>query len=128
MAFTQKFEKKIEYFVNSLPGQFIIGGTTVASISALSNIVGDTLLAGIIASIPIGMPSTIFIKGKNVKSYTWNLLVMTSVLVLATISNYILINHMEYDKYYAVGISMSVWALLGVIYYFVDKYIFLEGK
>ena len=112
----------IQHVLNSLPVQFLIGGLTVAGISILSNQVGDPLLAGVVASIPIGMPSTIFVKDNQVKSYTWNLLVMTSVLVLATSVNYYLINHMELDKYKSAGISMAVWSGLGMIYYFVMKF------
>lgn len=108
--------------MNSLPGQFVIGGATVAGISYISNNLNNPLLAGIVASIPIGMPSTIFVEDNQLKSYTWNLLVMTSVLVLATLINYYLINHTKYTKYESVDISFSVWAGLGLIYYCVTKY------
>lgn len=108
--------------LNSLPVQFLIGGLTVAGISVLSNKVGDPILAGVVASIPIGMPSTIFVKDEQVKSYTWNLLVMTSVLVLATSVNYYLINHVGVDKYKSAGLSMAVWAGLGLIYYLFEKF------
>ena len=107
--------------MNSLPGQFMIGGATVAGISFISNHLNNPLLAGIIASIPIGMPSTIFVKDSQVLSYTWNLLVMTSVLVLATTINYYLVNHAHYDKYESAGISFAIWAGLGAVYYFVAK-------
>ena len=113
--------------MNSLPGQFVIGGATVASISYISNHLNNPLLAGIVASIPIGMPSTIFVKDKQVMSYTWNLLVMTSVLVLATTLNYYLVNHTKYDKYEAAGLSFSLWAVLGLIYYVVAKSM-MRGK
>ena len=111
----------VKKFLNSLPGQFIIGGLTVAGISAFSNTLNNPLLAGIVASIPIGMPSTVFVKDNQVASYTWNLLVMTSVLVLATTINYYLVNHAGYDKYQSAGTSMAVWAGLGAIYYFITK-------
>lgn len=114
----------IQTILNSLIGQFFIGGITVASISALSNNLNNAILAGIVASIPIGMPSTIFVNDNQVKSYTWNLLVMTSVLVLATIVNYYLINHRKYNKYNAVLISLFIWAVLGAIYYIIKKGIF----
>ena len=107
--------------MNSLPGQFCIGGATVAGISFISNHLNNPLLAGIVASIPIGMPSTIFVKNSQIMSYTWNLLVMTSVLVLATIVNYYLINHADYNKYESAGISFAIWAGLGAVYYFVAK-------
>ena len=111
----------VKKFVNSLPGQFLIGGLTVAGISAFSNILNNPVLAGIVASIPIGMPSTVFVKDNQVASYTWNLLVMTSVLVLATSTNYYLVNHAGYNKYQSAVVSMAVWAGLGAICYFVEK-------
>jgi len=107
--------------MNSLPGQFAIGGATVAGISFISNHLNNPLLAGIVASIPIGMPSTIFVKNSQVHSYTWNLLVMTSVLVLATTVKYYLVNHTHYYKYESAGMSFGIWAGLGAVYYFVAK-------
>jgi len=111
----------IKDFLQSLTGQFIIGGSTVAGISLFASRLNNPLLAGIIASVPIGMPSTVFVKNKEVQSYTWNLLVMTSVLFLATGANYYLANHTSFDKYQAAGTSFGIWAALGAIYYFVAK-------
>lgn len=111
----------VKKFVNSLPGQFLIGGLTVAGISAFSNILNNPILAGIVASIPIGLPSTVFVKDNQVVSYTWNLLVMTSIVGLATLINYYLVNHAGYNKYQSVGASMAVWAVLGAICYFIEK-------
>jgi len=103
--------------LQSMPGQFVIGGLTVSGISFFANSLNNPLLGGIIASIPIGMPSTIFVKDASVQSYTWNLLVMSSVLLLATFINWVLINKVKYDKYLSVFISMMVWAVIGGAYY-----------
>ena len=111
----------VQKFLNSMMGKFIIGGLTVTGISFVSNNLGDTILAGIIASIPIGMPSTIFVNDNNIKSYTWNLLVMTSELVLSTIVNYYLINHAGYNKYESVSISMLLWITFGALFYIAKK-------
>lgn len=107
----------VKTFMDSILGQFLIGGLTVSGISFLSNNIGNPVLAGIVASIPIGMPSTIFVKDSQVPAYTWNLLIMTSVLVFATIINYYLVNHVKLNKYQSAGLGMSVWASLGFIYY-----------
>ena len=96
---------------------------TVSGISFFSNNLNNALLGGIIASVPIGMPTTIFIKN-NVEVYTWDLLVMTFVLLLSTFLNWFLINKMRYDKYISVSLSMLLWASLGGIYYFSMKYNF----
>ncbi|MDA9298857.1 hypothetical protein N9P79_00660 [Crocinitomicaceae bacterium] len=112
----------IKKFFNSLAGQFIIGGLTVSGISAFSNQLGNPILAGIIASIPIGMPSTVFVKNNQIESYTWTNLVLTSVLVISTMVNYYLINHAGYDKYQSVEISMGIWTGLGIFYYLIAKF------
>ena len=110
----------IQKFINSLPGQFIIGGLTVAGIAGFSNRLHNPLLAGIVASVPVGMPSSVFVSKDELASYTWNLLVMTTVLFLATFVNWYMIS-IGYDKYQSVGTSMFIWALLGTVYYFAMK-------
>jgi hypothetical protein len=111
----------IETFVNSLPGQFVIGGLTVAGITGFSNHLNNPALAGIIASVPIGMPSSVFVKDSQIAEYSWKLLVMMSVLFLATFANWFLITHMKVSKYKSVAIAMSIWAGLGAVYYFIGK-------
>jgi len=103
--------------ISSLPGQFLIGGLTVSGISYVSNILNNPLLGGIIAGIPLGMPSTIFVKDSNVKGYTWNLMIMSTVLLLSTILNWFLINIVRYDKYTSVMISMALWFIVAGSYY-----------
>lgn len=111
----------IQKFVNSLPGQFVIGGLTVAGITGFSNNLNNPALAGIIASVPIGMPSSVFVKDSQIAEYSWKLLVMMSVLFLATFANWFLITKMKMSKYESVAIAMSIWAGLGAVYYFIGK-------
>lgn len=108
-------------FVNSLPGQFTIGGLTVSGIAGFSNRLNNPALAGVIASVPVGMPSSIFVKDSDLPEYSWNLLAMTAVLFFATFVNWFLITRMKFSKYKSVGTAMSVWAVLGALYYFVGK-------
>ena len=110
----------VQQFVNSLPGQFIIGGLTVAGITGFSNHLHNPALAGIIASVPIGMPSSVFVKDSEIAEYSWKLLVMMSVLFLATLVNWFLITKMKVSKYKSVAVAMSIWTGLGAIYYFVS--------
>jgi hypothetical protein len=49
----------LEKILNSLPGQFVLGGTTVSGISYLSNQM-SSLIGGIFGGIPIGLPSCVF--------------------------------------------------------------------
>ena len=110
----------VEKFINSLLGQFVIGGLTVSGITGFSNHLHNPALAGIIASVPIGMPSSIFVKDSEIAEYSWKLLVMMSVLFLATFVNWFLITKMKVSKYKSVAVAMSIWAGLGAIYYFVS--------
>ena len=108
-------------FIQSLGGQFIIGGLTVAGIAGFSNRLHNPALAGVIASVPIGMPSSIFVEDADVVEYSWNLLAMTSVLFLATFVNWFLIARMKMSKYESVACAMSVWAGLGAVYYLLGR-------
>ncbi|GAG78500.1 unnamed protein product, partial [marine sediment metagenome] len=64
--------------------EFLIGGTFVAVISGLGNYV-DPLLAGLLAGVPIGLPSTIFIIGKTKsKAYVINLTIAVIMLMIVT--------------------------------------------
>lgn len=101
--------------------QFFIGGLTVAGISYFSNTLSDTVLAGVLASVPIGMPSTIFVKDQNVSGYTLNLLFMTSILFFVTFTNWFLINKMKYSKYVSVSVSLSIWLLSGLLYWHINR-------
>jgi hypothetical protein len=101
--------------------QFLIGGLTVAGISYFSNSLTDTVLAGVIASIPIGMPTTIIVKDENVKGYTTNLLYMTSVLLFVTFTNWFFINKMKYSKQTSVILSLVIWMIIGVLYWLLNK-------
>lgn len=111
----------LQSFFNSLPGQFIIGGLTVSGITGFSNHLNNPALAGIIASVPIGMPSSVFVKDSQLAEYSWKLLVMMSVLFLATFANWFLITQMKVSKYKSVAVAMSIWAGLGAIYYLIGK-------
>ena len=63
----------INTFINSLPGQFLIGGITVAGINYFSNNIANSAIAGVIASVPVGLPSTIFVKDAKGKNFRHDL-------------------------------------------------------
>jgi len=102
-------------FMNSIPGQFLIGGLTVAGIGFAGNNVSNKAIAGLIAAMPIGMPSSIFIDDKKVESYAYNLLIMTFVLLAATFSNWALLKYAKMDKYKSVMISLGVFWGFGLL-------------
>jgi len=105
----------------SLFYQFVFGGIFVSGISYLSNALTDTVLAGVIASIPLGMPTTLVVKNQNIKGYTTNLLVMTSVLFFVTFTNWFFINKLNYNKYEGVKLSMFLWFIIGLLYWYMNK-------
>lgn len=98
-------------FLKSLPGQFLIGGLTVAGIAYFSNHLANAALAGVIAAIPVGMPSSVFVDDSKVEAYSYNLLIMTIPLFFTTFMNWFLISKMKYTKYKSVSISMGVFLL-----------------
>ena len=58
------------------------------------------------------MLSGIFVNDSEIAEYSWKLLVMMSVLFLATFANWFLIIKMKMSKYKAVAIAMSIWLVL----------------
>ncbi len=110
---SQKKGNIIGRFINSLPGQFLIGGLTVAGIAYFSNNASNPLVAGLIGALPVGMPSSVFVDDSKVEAYSLNLMLMTIPLVLATISNWYLISKMKLTKYKSVGISLTLFILIG---------------
>ena len=108
--------KSIHTFTQSLLGQFIIGGATVAGIAFFANHLDNSVLAGVIAAVPIGMPSSIFVEDAKVKAYSKNLMLMSLVLMTATITNWYLLTYTKVGKYKSVSYSMLTFAVLGAIY------------
>ena len=106
----------IQTFIQSLVGQFLIGGLTVSGIAYFSNNINNTAIAGFIAAMPIGMPSSIFVDDKKVVSYSKKLLDMSFVLLIATFLNWFLLAYTKMSKYKTVSISMLTFIVLGSIY------------
>lgn len=112
----------INKFINSLPGQFLIGGLTIAGINYFSNNIANTAIAGVIAGVPVGLPSTIFVKDAKVSDYSTHLLFMTAILFFVTLLFWVLYHKYKLDKYQGVEIAMGVWALAGVLYVLYQTY------
>ena len=110
---------KLKNIIEGIPGQFMIGGLTVAGISYFGNSEMNPILAGIIAAMPIGMPSSIFVKDSKVTHYSKNLLLMSIVLFIVTTTNWYFISILKWSKYKSVIVSMIFYfvgaALMGYI-------------
>jgi hypothetical protein len=112
----------LQSFLNSLLGQFMIGGTTVSGISYFSKNF-STLAASIIGGVPIGLPSALFIDDKNVLSYLQNLSVMTFILFFVTTMSFFIMKYEKYDKYKTISISLGTWVALSILYYIYKSYV-----
>ena len=108
-------------FIHSIPGQFIIGGLTVAGIAYFGNHATNPAIAGLIGALPVGMPSSIFVDDAKVESYAYNLMLMSIPLILATILNWYLIAKMKFTKYKSVGVSMLLFIIAGAVITFTAK-------
>ena len=109
----------VKNFLNSVLGHFIIGGLTVAGIAYSSNNLTNTALAGVIAAMPIGMPSSIFVDDKFVEEYSYSLLIMSIPLVIATFTNWFLISKLKINKFKSVLISLLVFFIPSLILVFI---------
>ena len=103
-----KSKSAIGSMINSLPGQFIIGGLTVAGIAYASNNASSPIIAGIIGALPIGMPSSIFVDDNKVTAYAYHLFIFSIPLILGTFLNWYLLEKEKFSKYESVGISLTV--------------------
>lgn len=106
----------LAHFLNSFPGQFLIGGLTVGGIAYFSNELDNAVLAAVIAALPIGMPSSVFVADDKVVSYSKNLMFMTFALIIATTQNWYLLSHVKMSKYKSVPWSMGTFVVLALIY------------
>jgi len=95
--------------------QFVIGGVFVSGISYVGNFV-NPVLAGLLAGLPIGLPSTYFIlNDTKAKAYVSNLALTTILLTIVTCLYYYLYAHTgNVSKNMGIAFSMSIW-LIGVV-------------
>ena len=106
----------LEHFLNSFLGQFLIGGLTVGGIGYFANELNNPAIAAVIAALPIGMPSSVFVADDKVVSYSKNLMFMTFALIIATLQNWYLLSHAKMSKYKSVPWSMGPFVVLALIY------------
>lgn len=102
-------------YMSEIIKQFIIGGTFVSGISYIGNF-ADPVLAGLLAGLPIGLPSTYFIlNSTKAKAYVSSLALTTILLTMVTCLYYYLYVHAGYlSKNMGIAFSMAIW-LIGVV-------------
>ena len=100
--------------------QFLIGGSFVAGISIISNYF-DPIFGGLLAGIPIGLPTIYFIKKVNAHAYITNLSMTTILLCVTTILYYYLFVHIKWEKNTAIIPTMTFWFSAIIIIYLIEK-------
>lgn len=97
---------------------FIIAGGTVSGISYVGNLI-NPIAAGVISGIPISIPSTLLIKGKEKQNqFIWSAFLMVTLLAFITgLCAYLMI-YIKMNTPLAVFISFFAWVIGAVIYYF----------
>ncbi len=111
-----KPKSEIGSMINSLPGQVIIGGLTVAGIAYASNNASSPMIAGILGALPIGMPSSVFVDDNKVTAYAFHLFIFSIPLILGTFLNWYLLEKEKLSKYESVAISLTVIVVLNSIF------------
>ena len=105
----------IKNIIDSYPFKFLLGGIIVSSVSYLSNNLTNTVISGVIASVPIALPTAVFVKKSKLKGYSTNLLIMTGVLFISTLVFWYLYNYLNLDKHISVLYSMLFWTFCGLL-------------
>ena len=106
-------------FCDSLK-QFLMGGTLVSGISLISNYV-NPVLGGLLAGVPIGLPTIYFINNINAPSYIKNLILTTFLLFIITLVYYILYIKYNFGKNITIIYSVSIWLIAVIIIYLLQK-------
>lgn len=97
---------------------FIIAGTTVTGISLLGNEFNPAL-GGILSGIPISIPSMLLINSvARQKKFILSANIMVALLSVVTCLCWYLYNRAGWKNYQAVALSIFVWFLGGLVYYF----------
>lgn len=103
---------------NSIPFQFLLGGTLVATITYLANHVSPKA-AAILVAFPIGLIPMFFLKSQNKERRMSFDTTVTNVLVVIT---YIFLDFFLKQKgvfeRYAILFAMVVWGLLAYFMYY----------
>ena len=93
---------------------FIIGGTTVAGIKYLSNIV-DPKFAAVLGALPIGLFSTFYIKGEGkLDSYLTNYMLMCVILVI-TAGTFKLLLLKKISRTTSYASTIVFWLLIVIV-------------
>ena len=97
---------------------FIMAGSVVAGIDYLANEV-DPALAGVLSGIPISIPSILLVKkASDSKEFIWDASLMITLLTVITYLTWYLYVKKNVEKKRAVKISMSIWFIFAMLYYF----------
>jgi len=100
--------------------EFLFGGTMVATISYLANFI-DPRLAGLLAGIPIGLPTIYFICKDKAVPYIKNLSITTFILLAVTLLYFYLYTKKKWSKNITIIYTMSIWVILVFFIYGIQQ-------
>ena len=97
---------------------FVIAGGTVTAISYIGNHM-NPLIGGIVSGIPISIPSMLLIhKHKDQIKFISSAYLMLILLTVATILCWVSMRYWKFNAPTAVGLSVGVWVVGALVYYF----------
>lgn len=103
---------------NSIPFQFFLGGTLVASIAYLANNVSPKS-AAILVAFPIGLIPMFFLKSQNKeRKLSFDTTITNTIVVLTYISLDFFLKQQGTLEKYGVVFAMLVWIALALILYY----------
>ena len=108
--------------VSKILKEFLIGGGMVAGISYLGNYT-DPILAGLIAGIPIGLPTIYFIQQSKAIPYITNLSLTTILLCVVTLAYFYIFVKLKWGKNISIAYTMIFWFLAVMVIYYIQKHI-----
>lgn len=101
--------------------RFIVGGTILSGATWLANN-SNTLLAGILITIPLELVSLFFVKDNKLKSYAKSILIMSIATVIPVLFFYMIKGRNILESPLDIVASFIIWLLVGFsLFYFLPK-------
>ena len=96
---------------------FLISGFIISGISYLGNLY-NPITASILSAIPIAIPSILLINSRyKQKIFIKGIMHMNLILIICNCFCYYLINQLDYQTHYSVGLALLLWLILSIVYY-----------
>jgi hypothetical protein len=106
---------------DSIPMQFIIGGTLVTVITYFANTLDNPKLAAIVTAFPIGLIPILFMwSNRNAKSYTLDATYTNFIVVLTYLFfDYLIRNYPNFTLLETTLLSFGAWLVICLFAYII---------